>query len=98
MASFHHIEAWEVVRKHEKWAPVPLLGEESGSSRQKRKSSDSGNYQAGTPNTEFTSDIPDINVDPSPRRKKRKRKKIKDPQRRPKGQLVCPTSSKNTNL
>ncbi|MFS7939863.1 putative glutathione transferase [Helianthus anomalus] len=32
---FPHIEAWEVVRKHEKWAPVPLLGEESGSSGQK---------------------------------------------------------------
>ncbi|XP_035830833.1 glutathione S-transferase T3-like [Helianthus annuus] len=30
-SGFQHIEAWEVVRKHDKWAPVPLLGEDSGS-------------------------------------------------------------------
>ncbi|KAJ0880645.1 hypothetical protein HanRHA438_Chr10g0465521 [Helianthus annuus] len=25
---FQHVEAWEVVGKHDKWAKVPLLGEE----------------------------------------------------------------------
>ncbi|KAM0005611.1 hypothetical protein Hdeb2414_s0015g00447861 [Helianthus debilis subsp. tardiflorus] len=74
-SGFQHIEAWEVVRKHDKWAPVPLLGEDSGSSGQKRKSSDSDNYNTGTPGTESPIDIPDINVDPSPTRQKRKEKR-----------------------
>ncbi|KAJ0444695.1 hypothetical protein HanIR_Chr16g0834671 [Helianthus annuus] len=74
-SGFHHVKAWEVVSKHDKWAPVPLLGEDSGSSGQKRKSSDSGNYNASTPGTEFTSDIPDINVDPSPTRPRKKDKR-----------------------
>ncbi|KAM0007828.1 putative glutathione transferase [Helianthus debilis subsp. tardiflorus] len=34
---FQHVEAWEVVRKHDKWAQVPLLGEEGEGSAQKRK-------------------------------------------------------------
>ena len=36
-SGFQHIEAWEVVRRHEKWAQVPLLGEEGEGSAQKRK-------------------------------------------------------------
>ncbi|XP_022041024.1 glutathione S-transferase T3-like [Helianthus annuus] len=35
---FPHVEAWEVVRKHEKKVPIPLLGEDSSSSGGKRKS------------------------------------------------------------
>ncbi|KAJ0882883.1 putative glutathione transferase [Helianthus annuus] len=34
---FQHVEAWEVVRKHDKWAQVPLLGEEGEGSAQKKK-------------------------------------------------------------
>ncbi|MFS7916808.1 hypothetical protein Hanom_Chr03g00181721 [Helianthus anomalus] len=74
-SGFHLVEAWEVVNKHDKWTPVPLLGEDSGSSGQKRKSSDSGNYNAGTLGTEFNSDIPYINVDPSPTRPRKKDKR-----------------------
>ncbi|KAJ0452516.1 hypothetical protein HanHA300_Chr15g0579841 [Helianthus annuus] len=69
-SGFQHIEAWEVVRKHDKWATVPLLGEDSEGSGQKRKSLD-----AGTPGTESPIDIPDINVDPSLTRQKRKDKR-----------------------
>ncbi|KAM0061548.1 hypothetical protein Hdeb2414_s0004g00137401 [Helianthus debilis subsp. tardiflorus] len=74
-SGFHHVEAWEVVSKHDKWAPVPLLGEDSGGSGKKRKSFDSDNYNTGTPGTEFNRDIPDINVDPSPTRQKKKEKR-----------------------
>ncbi|XP_022027118.1 uncharacterized protein LOC110928412 [Helianthus annuus] len=76
---FTHITAWEVVRTNQKWSSVPLLGEESSGSSQKRKSSDSGNYRADTPNVEVSSrfGIPDINEDSSPRRQKRKEKKDK---------------------
>ncbi|XP_021979909.1 glutathione S-transferase T3-like [Helianthus annuus] len=76
---FPHVAAWEVVRTNEKWSPIPLLGEESSGSSQKRKSSDSGNYKADTPNAEVSSGLPDINEDPSPRRQKRKEKKDKGP-------------------
>ncbi|KAJ0530433.1 putative glutathione transferase [Helianthus annuus] len=34
---FQHVEAWEVVRKHDKWAQVPLLGEKGEGSAHKRK-------------------------------------------------------------
>ncbi|KAJ0796078.1 hypothetical protein HanPI659440_Chr04g0157971 [Helianthus annuus] len=70
---FAHNAAWEVVRTNPKWSLVPLLGEESSGSSQKRKSSDSGNYRADTPNVEVSSGfgIPDINEDPSPRRQKK---------------------------
>ncbi|XP_022003368.1 glutathione S-transferase T3-like [Helianthus annuus] len=37
-SGFQHVEAWEVVRKHDKWAQVPLLSEEGEGSAQKRKS------------------------------------------------------------
>ncbi|XP_022003688.1 uncharacterized protein LOC110901151 [Helianthus annuus] len=74
---FPHVAAWEVVRTNQKWSSVPLLGEESSGSSQKRKSSDSGNYKADTPNAEVSSGLPDMNEDPSPRRQKRKEKKDK---------------------
>ncbi|KAM0001899.1 putative DNA-(apurinic or apyrimidinic site) lyase, DNA-formamidopyrimidine glycosylase [Helianthus debilis subsp. tardiflorus] len=81
---FAHIAAWEVVRTNQKWSPVHLLGEESSGSSQKRKSSDSGNYRADTPNVEVSSGfgIPDINKDPLPRRQKRREKKDKGPSSR----------------
>ncbi|KAF5821200.1 hypothetical protein HanXRQr2_Chr01g0011061 [Helianthus annuus] len=81
---FAHIAAWEIVRTNQKWSPVPLLGEENSGSSQKRKSSDSGNYRADTPNVEVSSGfgIPDINEDPSPRRQTRKEKKDKGPSSR----------------
>ncbi|KAJ0784289.1 hypothetical protein HanLR1_Chr01g0030481 [Helianthus annuus] len=60
---FQHIEAWEVVRKHEKWAQVPLMGEEGEGSAHKRKPVD----------VDFS--IPDINEDPSPQRAQRRDKR-----------------------
>ncbi|KAJ0918297.1 hypothetical protein HanRHA438_Chr05g0216201 [Helianthus annuus] len=62
-----------------KWSPVPLLGEDSSGSSQKRKLSDSENYKADTPSAEVSSGLPDMNEDPSPRRQKRKEKKDKGP-------------------
>ncbi|KAJ0496223.1 glutathione S-transferase T3-like [Helianthus annuus] len=58
-SGFQHVEAWEVVRKHDKWAQVPLLGEEGEGSAQKRKSVDTD------------PSIPDMNEDPSPQRTQR---------------------------
>ncbi|KAJ0575777.1 putative glutathione transferase [Helianthus annuus] len=36
-SGFQHVEAWEVVRKHDKWAQIPLLGEEGEGLAQKKK-------------------------------------------------------------
>ncbi|KAM0025741.1 putative glutathione transferase transcription factor MYB family [Helianthus debilis subsp. tardiflorus] len=58
-----HVEAWEVVRKHDKWAQVPLLGEEGEGSAQKRKPVD------------VDPSIPDMNKDPSPQRTQRRDKR-----------------------
>ncbi|KAM0047205.1 hypothetical protein Hdeb2414_s0009g00325701 [Helianthus debilis subsp. tardiflorus] len=60
---FQHVEAWEVVRKHDKWAQVPLLGEEGEGSAQKRKPVD------------VDPSIPDMNEDPSPQRTQRRDKR-----------------------
>ncbi|XP_035837292.1 glutathione S-transferase T3-like [Helianthus annuus] len=60
---FQHVEAWEVVRKHDKWAQVPLLGEEGEGSAQKRKPVDVDPL------------IPDMNEDPSPQRTQRRDKR-----------------------
>ncbi|KAJ0603328.1 hypothetical protein HanIR_Chr03g0149281 [Helianthus annuus] len=54
--------AWEVVRRHEKWAQVPLLGEEGEGSAHKRKPVD------------VDPSIPDMNEDPSPQRPQRRDK------------------------
>ncbi|XP_021983184.1 uncharacterized protein LOC110928601 [Helianthus annuus] len=62
-SGFQHIEAWEVVRKHEKWAQVPLMGEEGEGSAHKRKP------------VEVDFSIPDINEDPSPQRAQRRDKR-----------------------
>ncbi|KAF5793161.1 hypothetical protein HanXRQr2_Chr09g0414351 [Helianthus annuus] len=62
-SGFQHIEAWEVVRRHEKWAQVPLMGEEGEGSAPKRKSVD----------VDFS--IPDMNEDPSPQRAQRRDKR-----------------------
>ncbi|MFS8016404.1 hypothetical protein Hanom_Chr15g01368311 [Helianthus anomalus] len=59
---FQHVEAWEVVRKHDKWAQVPLLGEEGEGSAHKRKPVD------------VDPSIPDMNEDPSPQRTQRRDK------------------------
>ncbi|XP_035830901.1 trichohyalin-like [Helianthus annuus] len=69
----------QVVRTNKKWSSVPLLGEDSSGSSQKRKSSDLGNYKADTPSAEVSSGLPDMNEDPSPRRQKIKEKKDKGP-------------------
>ncbi|KAJ0860706.1 hypothetical protein HanRHA438_Chr13g0626571 [Helianthus annuus] len=60
---FQHIEAWEVVRRHEKWAQVPLLGEEGEGSAHKRKPVD------------VDPSIPDMNEGPSPQRPQRRDKR-----------------------
>ncbi|XP_035838114.1 glutathione S-transferase T3-like [Helianthus annuus] len=60
---FQHVEAWEVVRRHEKWAQVPLLGEEGEGSAHKRKP------------VEVDPSIPDMNEDPSPQRAQRRDKR-----------------------
>ncbi|KAJ0519784.1 putative glutathione transferase [Helianthus annuus] len=60
---FQHVEAWEVVRKHDKWAQVPLLGEEGEGSAQKRKPVD------------VDPSIPVMNEDPSPQRTQRRDKR-----------------------
>ncbi|KAF5804146.1 hypothetical protein HanXRQr2_Chr05g0193811 [Helianthus annuus] len=60
---FQHVEAWEVVRKHDKWAQVPLLGEEGEGSAHKRKPVD------------VDPSIPDMNEDPSPQRTQRRDKR-----------------------
>ncbi|XP_035830418.1 uncharacterized protein LOC118479769 [Helianthus annuus] len=60
---FQHIEAWEVVRRHEKWTQVPLLGEEGEGSAHKRKPVD------------VDPSIPDMNEDPSPQRPQRRDKR-----------------------
>ncbi|KAJ0440262.1 putative glutathione transferase [Helianthus annuus] len=60
---FQHVEAWEVVRKHDKWAQVPLLGEEGEGSAHKRKPVD------------VDPSIPDMNEDPSPLRPQRRDKR-----------------------
>ncbi|KAF5815953.1 hypothetical protein HanXRQr2_Chr03g0128941 [Helianthus annuus] len=65
-SGFQHVEAWEVLRKHYKWAQVPLLGEEGEGgegSAQKRKSVD------------VDPSIPDMNEDPSPQRTQRRDKR-----------------------
>ncbi|KAJ0873256.1 hypothetical protein HanPSC8_Chr11g0450571 [Helianthus annuus] len=62
-SGFQHVEAWEVVRKHDKWAQVPLLGEEGEGSAQKRKPID------------VDPSIPDMNEDPSPQRTQRRDKR-----------------------
>ncbi|KAJ0569330.1 putative glutathione transferase [Helianthus annuus] len=62
-SGFQHVEAWEVVRKHDKWAQVPLLGEEGEGSAQKRKSVD------------VDPSIPDMNEDPSPQSTQRRDKR-----------------------
>ncbi|KAJ0475661.1 putative glutathione transferase [Helianthus annuus] len=60
---FQHVEAWEVVRKHDKWAQVPLFGEEGEGSAQKRKPVD------------VDPSIPDMNEDPLPQRTQRRDKR-----------------------
>ncbi|XP_035831189.1 uncharacterized protein LOC118480443 [Helianthus annuus] len=60
---FQHIEAWEVVRRHEKWAQVPLMGEEGEGSAHKRKPVD------------VDPSIPDMNEDHSPQRPQRRDKR-----------------------
>ncbi|KAM0009931.1 putative glutathione transferase [Helianthus debilis subsp. tardiflorus] len=60
---FQRVEAWEVVRKHDKWAQVPLLGEEGEGSAHKRKPVD------------VDPSIPDMNEDPSPQRTQRRDKR-----------------------
>ncbi|KAJ0445258.1 putative glutathione transferase transcription factor MYB family [Helianthus annuus] len=60
---FQHVEAWEVVRRHEKWAQVPLLGEEGEGSAHKRKPVD------------VDPSIPDMNEDPSPQRPQQRDKR-----------------------
>ncbi|KAF5779962.1 putative glutathione transferase transcription factor MYB family [Helianthus annuus] len=62
-SGFQHIEAWEVIRKHDKWAQVPLSGEEGEGSAQKRKPID------------VDPSIPDMNEDPSPQRTQRRDKR-----------------------
>lgn len=42
--AFKHVGAWRVVKDRDKWTKVPLLNEKSGSSSNKRKSSDSANF------------------------------------------------------
>ncbi|KAJ0495497.1 hypothetical protein HanOQP8_Chr12g0464251 [Helianthus annuus] len=58
---FQHVEAWEVVRRHEKWAQVPLLGEEGEGSAHKRKPVD------------VDPSIPDMNEDPQRPQRRDKR-------------------------
>ncbi|MFS8025708.1 hypothetical protein Hanom_Chr16g01478401 [Helianthus anomalus] len=53
----------EVIRKHDKWAQVPLLGEEGEGSAQKRKPVD------------VDPSIPNMNEDPSPQRTQRRDKR-----------------------
>ncbi|MFS7990631.1 hypothetical protein Hanom_Chr11g01061181 [Helianthus anomalus] len=60
---FQHVKAWEVFRRHEKWAQVPLLGEEGEGSAHKRKPVD------------VDPSIPDMNEDPSPQRPQRRDKR-----------------------
>ena len=47
--TFSHIEAWEIVRKADKWLEQPCVGQASSSNSDKRrKSSESGNYESGS--------------------------------------------------
>lgn len=68
--TFGHIEAWEIVRKYDKWFKQPIVGQTSSSNSDKRrKSSESSNDNVETI-------IPDLNDDTTPSRKKRGKKSV----------------------
>ena len=61
--NFGHIEAWDIVRKYDKWSEQPIVGQTSSSTSEKqRKSSQSSNENVETI-------IPDLNDDTTPRKK-----------------------------
>ena len=61
--TFGHIEAWEIVRKNDKWLEQPIVGQTSSSNSEKRKkSSESSNDNVETI-------IPDLNEDTTPTQK-----------------------------
>jgi hypothetical protein len=46
--TFGHIEAWEIVRKYDKWFEQPIVGQTSSSNSEKRrKSYESSMYMCG---------------------------------------------------
>ena len=66
--NFTHIEAWEIVRKSDKWLQQPTVSQTSSSNTEKRrKSSESSNDNVETI-------IPDLNDDTTPTRKKKGKK------------------------
>jgi hypothetical protein len=66
--TFGHIEAWEIVRKYDKWFEQPIVGQTSSSNSEKRRKS----YESSNDNVETI--IPDLNDDTTPTRKKRGKK------------------------
>lgn len=68
--TFGHIEAWEIVRKNDKWFEQPIVGQTSSSNSEKRKkSSESSNDNVETI-------IPDLNEDTTPTRIKQGKKSV----------------------
>ena len=69
--SFTHIEAWEIVRKSDKWLEQPDVSQASSSNSDKRKKS-SASSNENVENVETI--IPDLNDDTTPTRKKKGKK------------------------
>ena len=70
--TFVHIEAWEIVRKNDKWFEQPIVAQTSSSNSEKRRqSSESSNDNVETI-------IPDLNEDTNPTRKRRGKKSVSE--------------------
>ena len=66
--NFNHIDAWEIVKKSEKWLQQPSVNQASSSSTDKRKKSPE------SINDNVETIIPDLNDDTTPTRKKKGKK------------------------
>ena len=66
--NFNHIDAWEIVKKSEKWLQQPSVNQASSSSTDKRRKSPE------SINDNVETIIPDLNDDTTPTRKKKGKK------------------------
>ena len=68
--NFGHIEAWDIVRKYDKWSEQPTAGQTSSSTSEKRRKSSQSSPE------DVETIIPDLNDDTTPTRKKRGKKTV----------------------
>ena len=68
--NFNHIDAWEIVKKLEKWLQQPSINQASSSSTDKRRKSPE------SINDNVKTIIPDLNDDTTPTRKKKGKNRI----------------------